>query len=204
MDCPQDPVGRDRQREETRRRVYLAALEIFRRDGFATCRIDDIAKLAAVSRGTFYFHFPTKVDVLVQRLREAECGVVKKLNAMPAGTRLAQVLDTTANAIADAWQGESKLVLDVAATGMRLAADALDREAEPVRAALTPFFRAAAERGELADLLPPEALTDFYLVNTLAAMVAWGGNPKLELRMMLQGVSTLFMTGAQGKARPGA
>ena len=34
---------RDQRREQTRRRLYEAALEVFRRDEVASCRIDDIA-----------------------------------------------------------------------------------------------------------------------------------------------------------------
>ena len=56
---------RDRQREETRRRIYLAALDVFRRTGVAPAHIDDIAGAAGVSRASFYFHFPTKEHVLV-------------------------------------------------------------------------------------------------------------------------------------------
>lgn len=43
----------------------------FRRTGFAQSEIATIAEQAGVSRGTFYFHFPTKVAVLAElRLRE--------------------------------------------------------------------------------------------------------------------------------------
>lgn len=201
MESPSNLAGRDRQREETRRRVFDAALAVFRRDGFATCRIDDIAKAAGVSRGTFYFHFPAKEDVLVQLLREAERGVVALLTQLPPTTPLPEVLEATAKAIADTWQGDPGLLLEVASTGLRLVAGALERDAEPVRAALTPYFKAAAERGELAGLLPAEALADFYLVNTLAAMVAWCGNQTLTLHQMLQGVSILFLRGAQSPGR---
>jgi len=201
MEEPGDSGGRDRQREETRRRVYDAALQVFRRDGFATCRIDDIARAAGVSRGTFYFHFPAKEDVLVQLLRESERGVVAVLQRLSPTTPLPAVLEATARAIGETWQHDSTLVLEIASTGLRLVAGALERDAEPVRAALTPFFRAAAERRELVGLLPPEALADFYLVNTLAAMVAWCGNPTLTLHEMLQGVSTLFLRGAQAPER---
>src|SRR5690348_9883326 len=62
---------RDRQRVETRRRVRDCAVQVFRRDGLAAARIDDIVKAARVSRGTFYFHFPTKEDVIVELLGEA-------------------------------------------------------------------------------------------------------------------------------------
>src|SRR5205085_7825923 len=62
------PSKRDLQREETRHKLYEAALEVFRRDGVAAARIDDITRAVGTSRGTFYFHFPTKEHVLVERM----------------------------------------------------------------------------------------------------------------------------------------
>ena len=107
----------------------------------------------------------------------------------------------TSEAIAQSWQEDPKLILEIASTGLKLVAGAMERDAEPVRAALTPHFKAAAERGELVALLPPEALADFFLVNTLAAMVAWCGNPTLTLREVLRGVSVLFLRGASAPGR---
>ncbi len=51
---------RDRQRLETRARVYEAAVDEFRREGFARAQVDRIVAAAGVARGTFYFHFPSK------------------------------------------------------------------------------------------------------------------------------------------------
>jgi len=65
-------VSREEQRAQTRQRLYECAVEVFRRDGVEACRIDDIATAAGVSRGSFYFHFPTKKHVLLARMRETE------------------------------------------------------------------------------------------------------------------------------------
>ena len=75
MESPTPPPrirSRERQREDTRQRIYDAAMEIFRRDGFEVARVDDVAKAAGVSHGTFYFHFATKDEVLIQCLRASE------------------------------------------------------------------------------------------------------------------------------------
>ncbi|HEX4291065.1 MAG TPA: TetR family transcriptional regulator, partial [Trebonia sp.] len=50
--------GRDAQRQQTRQRVYAAALAEFKRTGMAAADVGDIAAAAGVARGTFYFHFP--------------------------------------------------------------------------------------------------------------------------------------------------
>lgn len=188
---------RDKQREETRRRVYRSALEIFRRDGVSGCRIDDIAQKAEVSRGAFYFHFATKDDVLIELLREGEAPVEEAITALPQDTKLDKVLQAVDDALAKFWENERTLLPDVTSVALRLYAQADAREVQPVRTALAHRFKLAAERGELSPVLPPETLSDFFLANSLAAMLAWCANPSLGLPVVLGGVSHLFLEGAR-------
>lgn len=189
---------RDKQREETRRRIYLAALEIFRRDGVAQCRIEDIAIKSEVSRGAFYFHFPTKDDVLIELLRESQKPMAAALLELPKNAPLEDVLDTLSKSMADFWAQDAKLLPEVASVALKMNSVVMDREGTPVREVLGNLFVAAANRGQLSSVLPPEVLADFYLSNALAAMMAWCANPALELEMVLKGVSQLFLTGARG------
>lgn len=191
---------RDKQREETRRRIYVAALEVFRRDGVAQCRIEDIANKSEVSRGAFYFHFPTKDDVLIELLRESQKPIAAKLAELPPTAKIDVVLETVASEMASIWEKDPKLLPDVASVALKMTSVVMDREGVPVRDVLGKLFTAAAERGELSDVLPPEVLADFYLSNALAAMMAWCANPMLPLETVLKGVSTLFLTGARGRS----
>src|SRR6202012_5147654 len=95
--------SRERQREDTRQRIYAAAMEIFRRDGFQVARVDDVAKAAAVSHGTFFFHFATKDEVLIQGWRAPETRVPAAIEAAPADAGLLAVLDVAASVIAQEW-----------------------------------------------------------------------------------------------------
>jgi AcrR family transcriptional regulator len=189
---------RDKQREETRRRIYLAALDIFRRDGVAQCRIEDIANKSEVSRGAFYFHFPTKDDVLIELLRESQKPMAAALLELPKDAPLESVLNTLSTTMAQFWAQDSKLLPEVASVALKMNPVLMDREGIPVREALGKLFVAAAQRGQLSGVLPPEVLADFYLSNALAAMMAWCANPMLPLEVVLKGVSQLFLKGAAG------
>jgi AcrR family transcriptional regulator len=81
--------GRDAQRQQTRQRVYAAALAEFKRTGMAAADVGDIATAAGVARGTFYFHFPTKEHVLAELERHEEARLVAQLSKFLAelGTR---------------------------------------------------------------------------------------------------------------------
>lgn len=190
---------REKQREETRRKLYRAALEVFRRDGFSGCRIDDIAQKAEVSRAAFYFHYPTKDQVLLELVRDAQAPVFEALSALPADARLEQVLGLFVEVTAKFWHNEPTLLVDALTTSLRHQTQVMhDREAEPVRTLATGYFKKAAERGELSTFVAPEVLADFFLVNCFSAMLAWAGNTNGQtLEVVLKGVIHLFMSGAR-------
>ncbi len=188
---------RDRQREVTRLRVRDAALAVFRRDGVVAARIDDIVKAARVSRGTFYFHFATKEDVIVEVLQASEHRVAAAIRELPASTPIREVLEAVCARIASEWEEEPKLFPDVGAVAVRRAAASLrDGQSDPVSLALASVFRRAVKRKELTPFLPPEVLGDFFLVNAFAAALAWCAHPALPLRSVLVTVIEIFLNGA--------
>jgi AcrR family transcriptional regulator len=73
------PNGRDAQRQETRQRVYTAAVAEFKRVGMAAADVGAVAKEAGVARGTFYFHFPTKEHILAELERHEEARLAAQL-----------------------------------------------------------------------------------------------------------------------------
>ena len=73
------PNGREAQRQETRQRVYAAAVAEFRRVGMAAADVSVIAKEAGVARGTFYFHFPAKEHILAELERYEEARLAAQL-----------------------------------------------------------------------------------------------------------------------------
>ena len=195
-------TARDRQREETRRRVRACALAVFRRDGLSAARIDDIVRAARVSRGTFYFHFPTKEDVIIEVLGEAEHRIAAAIAKLPRSTRIEEVLAVTCAKIAEEWEGEPRLFQDVGAVAVRRAAASLrEGQRDPVSQALADGFRSAVIRKELTSFLPAEILADFFLVNALAAALSRCAHPKTPLRSVLSAVIGIFLDGARAKSR---
>lgn len=194
---------RDQQREETRRRLYEAALEVFRRDGVPGSRIDDIVRAAGVSRGSFYFHFPTKEDVIFELMRETERRITGALDALPPSAPLPRVVDSVITSLVEIWEADPRLLPEVASIGLRTAASAL-AETEPgrLRDKLAARFRTAVGRGELSTLLPAEILSDLYLGHTLGGLLAWCGNQQASMRTVLEGVTLLFWNGARGQDKP--
>ncbi|HEU4586001.1 MAG TPA: TetR/AcrR family transcriptional regulator [Gemmatimonadaceae bacterium] len=56
--------------EERPRQIIEAALEIFSEHGLAAARLEDIARLAGVSKGTIYLYFPNKEALFSEMVRQ--------------------------------------------------------------------------------------------------------------------------------------
>jgi TetR/AcrR family transcriptional regulator, fatty acid metabolism regulator protein len=96
---------------ERRRLILDAAVRVFARKGFHTCRVGDIAEEAGVSHGLLYHYFPSKDALLETVFREtwtgllAAIGLVEESGA-PAGEQLRQV----AAILLRSWRHDPDLV----------------------------------------------------------------------------------------------
>lgn len=55
---------RDRQREETKKRIYQEAFKLFDQYGYDKVKVSDIAKAAKVSDGSVYYHYKNKEAII--------------------------------------------------------------------------------------------------------------------------------------------
>ena len=171
---------------------------MFRRDGVDACRIDDIATAAGTSRGTFYFHFPTKEHVLLERMRETEDEICDAIARVAETAPVDEVLGVLNIKLAEIWTPDPSLLPDVTGAALRLAATTMvDQESTRMRSVLAARFRAGLARGEIVARLPADVLSDLYLGHVLAALLAWYGNRGIPLPIMLSAVTDLFWNGAK-------
>jgi AcrR family transcriptional regulator len=193
---------RDRQREETRRRVREVALDVIRRDGLSDARVDEMARLAGVSRGTVYFHYPTKEHVVAEVLGEAEGRIALALRELPRQAPLSAVLDAFCAAFVREWEREAPLFPSVAAVAVRAASTTMrSREQGAVLVALAGRFKGATERGELTGAMRARVIANVFLMNVLTATLAWSARPRLRLATVLEDAVRIFLDGARGGRR---
>lgn len=60
------PTSRDVQARETRARIYEAAWQLIGSEGFDKVSVDRICERASVAKGSFYHHFKSKADLIVE------------------------------------------------------------------------------------------------------------------------------------------
>jgi len=93
MHCPFQTKPRWTRRKEARPQELLAAaLTVFVERGYAATRLDDVATLAGVSKGTLYLYFPSKEDLF---------RAVVRANLLPVLDEAEQAIDTYQGPSAD-------------------------------------------------------------------------------------------------------
>lgn len=60
------------QAMNTRKKIFEAAVTLFTRDGFENVTVDDICELAGVSKGSYYNHFTSKDQVVIEQFVNTE------------------------------------------------------------------------------------------------------------------------------------
>jgi AcrR family transcriptional regulator len=73
--------------EETGQKILEAALALFRRQGFDSATMRDIAAAAGVATGAAYYYYPSKDAIVMDFYRRASAGMQPALEEAVAGAR---------------------------------------------------------------------------------------------------------------------
>lgn len=190
--------ARARQRADTRERIFETALREFREVGFAAAQIDRIAKAAGVARGTFYFHFPAKDDVLLELARRINGRIARRVAVIgESGPTLGELLQRVNDAIMDEHSrvGETGLLGELLSLYIRRPHDVRDptHNLPTLSDELALHLRVARDRGELESTLSAEQIA---LVITTSLFGVHARIPQgEELRTACEALIDLFVKG---------
>ena len=82
--APAKPARREQQSSDKRELILAAALDEFSQNGFASARLDDVAKRANVAKGTIYLYFKDKESLFQELLRAQISPVISMLETVLA------------------------------------------------------------------------------------------------------------------------
>ncbi len=173
MDLPlRTPSAREQQREATRRRVFVAAIDEFKRVGFARASVAAIAKRAGVSRPSFYFHYPTKDHVLLDLQWSMEVGIVDRIR--PTGALAVAMAAFVEGMIeCETKLGDPALFREMTGVFARRSNEGvLASQPFPLVTELGRRFTEAARCGELRVGLEPGQATILFLTSVFGYLVA--------------------------------
>lgn len=182
------PESRSEQKEATRRRIFAAAMEVFRAKGVEAATVDEIVERAGVSKGTYFFHFPSKQRVFAAYTEMMAEDLLQKLPEWQQPPPL-QGIWAALDAISARAEADRPLLPYIA--GEELFGDPADGcQSHALQTIFVPLIRGAQQAGEMRTDLPPEFAANHLLSNFLINMI-WcsrQGGPDLAaaLRPALQ------------------
>jgi AcrR family transcriptional regulator len=113
-------TGRSNGHEDKRRLILEAAVRVFARKGYHTCRVGDIAEEAGVAHGLLYHYFRSKEEVLDTVFRETWTDIVEAAHRVEATDESARDrLSGVAKILLRAWKRDPELVTVVVREGLR-------------------------------------------------------------------------------------
>ncbi|MBY0388349.1 MAG: TetR/AcrR family transcriptional regulator [Mycobacterium pseudokansasii] len=194
------PAGtREARRLDTRARLFDAALAEIARNGIAGADISSIAAAAGVVRGTFYFHFPTKEQVLVELERNEESRIVADLvDARAAAGELISVFTRLVHHVLDAERRLGTVVfrdmLGLHFSSTRPGDDELSRH--PLAEFLIDVISRAQDAGQVTPTADARDLAVFFLTG-LYALLATGAHHSATADALLSRYVTTIVKGME-------
>lgn len=169
------PGRRERKKEETRRRIFEAALALFNEKGFEATTIDDITAQADVAKGTFFNYFPRK-ESTIEFLAEEWLGDAEAMagdRTRPVAERIRALYDVLAHAYS-ANSEITKVVMRTAAS--RMCCSSPDGAWQQFERLVTDVLKEGQQTGEIRRDLDVYAMHGALISCFVGAVLWWLGD----------------------------
>ncbi|MEQ8787207.1 MAG: TetR/AcrR family transcriptional regulator [Pirellulaceae bacterium] len=192
--------GQARRRQASRTRMLEAAARLFAERGYEPTSIDEIAAEAGVVKGTFYYSFSGKEELLlaVAARQSGEVGQ-EVARRTERGDKAVEILACVLRRVADWAQRNPKIARAAYPVALRRGLEGKPRENVPsFRQLLTDIVARGQQRGELRGDLPAHVLAVHLSMSYMTETLMWlvdGGKPSLRKRA--ERCLELFLTGAR-------
>lgn len=184
---------REVKRQQTRERLFDAAVAEFKRTGIAEADVREIVSAAGVAHGTFYFHFPTKEHVLLELERREETRMAAELaKSLKGSDNLEAVLNKTVAVVESVERRLGRrLFRDFLALHFSTSRPPAEEWAEhPVLVAVVDEIERAAQRGETNGRTDSFNLGVFFLLGLYALLITISEGKALRGPILEQFVAT--------------
>jgi AcrR family transcriptional regulator len=197
---------RERRREQTRKRIFEAAMELFAKHGFPNVTVEQITEAADVGKGTFFNYFPNK-DHLIIALTERQQELLNAAVSMAAkADSVRPVLFQLAHGLSAA-PARSQLMLR-SLLGSILTNDIAHDRMRSLLASAREGLRVVMERGqtlgELRRDISAQQLARTFQTLVFGTHALWSLHPPTDLyKWMEQSVDFFWRAAASGRGDGG-
>ncbi len=194
-------LAQDRSKE-TRRKMVRAAIELWTERGFETgveeTTVEEIARLAGVTKGTFYFHFAHKEDILQELGWGTADALYEEAVGNLTGRRSGLVV------VQELLESLARRVQSVPRAAVVRSVGSLYAIAFPdpvpgrryLHQGLGAALEVARRQGELPDSTDPEELARILAAVAMDAILRWAQGDRRRLRRVLRDRAILVLAGA--------
>lgn len=188
------------QKPERRRRILLAAREVFAKEGFHSAEVKTIATRASVGKATIYKHFDSKEDLLLAVV-QADLQAIRDIaltHLVGAGHPLER-FESTCLAIADYLDQNrnfSKVLISEAGEFMPEIQRLHQEVVFANQAFADAFFDAMKSEGVLPDI-PNRMLLNLLMNLTIGTVYSWTLNKEQDLRSEVEQLFELWKKGTK-------
>jgi TetR/AcrR family acrAB operon transcriptional repressor len=146
--------------EQTRQKLLDAALTVFSQKGYTATRLEDVARVAGVTRGAIYHHFGSKAELYSALIEEAnKVGNSAIDRAVSEGGSfieiVSRILVYTFALLEDERRFSEVMALQLTTPDVEVLSQRRYDEAQELVASISGFFRVIIEQGELRRDLDP-------------------------------------------------
>ena len=176
LDAVETPLNRrDRRRLEIFERIVAAGEALFEERGYDETKVAEICERADVAYGTFFNHFPTKLDLLRELADRALARMVERLEELSKqpGTiedLLILLFEGGAQTFQELSPGRRELMGRVQTLAYTDSPEDRDRR---FHAAFQAFLRRAVEEGRVRDDVPVETLAEVVSSSFAFLSLSW-------------------------------
>ncbi len=191
---------RQRRREETRDRIYQAALRLLAERGYNATTIEAITEAADVGKGTFFNYFESKDHVLL-RFRDKRIDIIQSVlnEKKTLDASLASVLHNLAIALTREFGTNAALFQSfiIAAFTHGKVQSGMAGGLAKGRKLISDLIVQRQQRGEIRKDLPPQDIAYGFQRMVLGTLVLWSMNPATLLEDELGAMVEILLSGIQ-------
>jgi AcrR family transcriptional regulator len=191
---------------QTRQRLVRAALELWTARGFENgieeTTAEEIARAAGVTKGTFYFHFAHKEDILLEigwgtsdLMRQEATAVLAR--ALPVDATIDELLVATARRVSETPRAVVARTLEEFYRRRPERQVAANPEHTGFRAAFLIVLSHAQEVGELAATVDPVVLAEMLETLATGAIHQWILDDDADLLTLLRYRAAVLLAGVR-------
>ena len=191
---------------QTRQRLVRAALELWTARGFEegieTTTVEEIVQAAGVTKGTFYFHFAHKEDILLELGWGTSAAMIKEAaDALARDLSTEETLDELLGAAARRVSATPRVVVSRTLEEFHRQRRGNDRTAGSehggYRAAYELVLVQARERGELPADVDVDDLAEMLQALTMGAIQSWVVDEDADLFALLRYRAAVLLAGVR-------